>query len=248
MILACSIDLFSIRGTMKFLKQCWMLCCLLVLSSCHKQPTSKIVSVESLSQLKTDCQPVDKQTLVGFNVDETFSLNNIFKDIRPDDRTIFSNRMVHKQFMEKAIALALENIATSKGGPFGAVIVKNNEIIAQGVNLVTATNDPTAHAEIVAIRNACTKLTSFQLKGCTLYTTCEPCPMCLGAIYWSRCDAVFYGATKVDAAAVGFDDSFIYEQITVPPELRTIKMLQIEHVQAQKVLAEWVKSSKKIAY
>src|SRR5258705_6048213 len=116
-------------------------------------------------------------------------------------------------FMERAIALATENVTSGRGGPFGAVIVREGEIIATGANLVTATNDPTAHAEIVAIRNACTALKSFQLVGCHIYTSCEPCPMCLAAIYWARCDAIFYGSSAADAAAAGFDDAFLYEEI-----------------------------------
>lgn len=155
---------------------------------------------------------------------------------------------MHKQFMKHAIKLALANVKESKGGPFGAVIVKNNEIVAEGVNLVTATNDPTAHAEIVAIRNACATLNTFQLTGCTLYTSCEPCPMCLGAVYWARPDQIFYGATKTDAAAIGFDDSFIYEQILLSPAARTISMQQILPEMAQEVFTAWSQSMKKILY
>lgn len=150
--------------------------------------------------------------------------------------------------MKQAIRLALENVKASRGGPFGALIVKGTEIIAQGVNLVTTTNDPTAHAEIVAIRSACTKLNSFQLKGCVLYTSCEPCPMCFGALYWARPDAIFYGATKADAAAVGFDDSFIYEQIMASPKDRAIPMIQIMDSTMPDVFTEWTKNNNKISY
>jgi guanine deaminase len=125
-------------------------------------------------------------------------------------------------FMEKAIALATENVTTGRGGPFGAVIVRNGEIVATGANRVTATNDPTAHGEIVAIRNACSALKSFQLAGCEIYTSCEPCPMCLAAIYWARCDAIFYGSCAADAAAAGFDDAFLYEELKRPIDQRTI--------------------------
>jgi guanine deaminase len=125
-------------------------------------------------------------------------------------------------FMEKAIALATENVTSGRGGPFGAVIVRNGEIVATGANLVTATNDPTAHGEIVAIRHACTVLGDFRLNGCHIYTSCEPCPMCLAAIYWSRCDAIFYGCSAADAAAAGFDDAFLYEEMKRPVSQRKI--------------------------
>lgn len=125
-------------------------------------------------------------------------------------------------FMEKAIALATENVTSGRGGPFGAVIVHDEEIVATGVNLVTTTNDPTAHGEIVAIRNACTALGRFLLSGCHIYTSCEPCPMCLAAIYWARCDAIFYGGSAADAAAAGFDDAFLYEELKRPIHQRKI--------------------------
>ena len=118
--------------------------------------------------------------------------------------------------MQQAIALATENVVSGHGGPFGAVIVRDGEVIATGVNLVTATNDPTAHAEVVAIRAACKALGSFSFKGCDVYTSCEPCPMCLAALYWARCDAIFYGNTAADAAAAGFDDSFLYDEVKLP--------------------------------
>jgi len=125
-------------------------------------------------------------------------------------------------FMERAIALATENVTSGRGGPFGAVIVRDREIVATGTNLVTATNDPTAHGEIVAIRNACNALGNFHLGGCHIYTSCEPCPMCLAAIYWARFDAIFYGNSAADAAAVGFDDAFLYEEIKRPIRERRI--------------------------
>ena len=123
-------------------------------------------------------------------------------------------------FMQRAIALATENVTSGVGGPFGAVVVRGGEMVATGVNLVTATNDPTAHAEVVAIRAACQALGSFQLTGCEVYTSCEPCPMCLAALYWARCDAIFYGNTAADAAAAGFDDSFLYQEIARPLDQR----------------------------
>ncbi len=116
-------------------------------------------------------------------------------------------------YMERAIMLATENVTSGRGGPFGAVIVRGDEIVATGVNLVTASNDATAHAEVVAIRNACAALESFELSGCEIYTSCEPCPMCLAAIYWARCEAIFYGNSAADAAAAGFDDVFLYEEM-----------------------------------
>src|SRR5580704_12282594 len=122
--------------------------------------------------------------------------------------------------MRQAIELSLENGRSGKGGPFAAVIVKDGEILAEGTNLVTATSDPTAHAEVVAIREACRKLGAFQLSGCEIYTTCEPCPMCLGAIYWARPERVVYASTAADAATAGFDDAFIYEEIRRPPHGR----------------------------
>ena len=129
--------------------------------------------------------------------------------------------------MERAIALATENVTSGRGGPFGAVIVRDGEILATGANLVTATNDPTAHGEIVAIRNACAALGSFQLSGCHIYTSCEPCPMCLAAIYWARCDAIFYGNSAAAAAAAGFDDAFLYEEIKQPINQRKIPTVNL---------------------
>src|SRR5215468_8158082 len=127
------------------------------------------------------------------------------------------------ELMRQAIALAVENIRNG-GGPFAALVSKDGAIVATGANRVTATNDPTAHAEIVAIREACRKLATFQLDGCEIYTTCEPCPMCLGAIYWARPARIFYAATAFDAAATDFDDAFIYDEIQTPPGNRRIPM------------------------
>ena len=127
-----------------------------------------------------------------------------------------------EKFMRRAIALALENIRSGAGGPFAALIVKDSAVIAEGTNRVTSTNDPTAHAEIVAIREACRALQTFQLQGCDLYSTCEPCPMCLGAIYWARPARIFYAASGAEAAAAGFDDQFIYEEMKRPAGQRRI--------------------------
>ena len=128
---------------------------------------------------------------------------------------------MNEAFMRKAIELSIENVKNG-GGPFGAVIVRGDELIATGVNRVTDNNDPTAHAEVSAIRAACEKLGTFNLEGCEIYTSCEPCPMCLGAIYWAHLDRMYYGNNKHDAAAIGFDDSFIYEEIALTPEKRRL--------------------------
>ncbi|MBC7653146.1 MAG: nucleoside deaminase, partial [Oligoflexus sp.] len=134
------------------------------------------------------------------------------------------------------------------GGPFGAVIVKDGKIIAKSANTVTTTNDPTAHAEIATIRLACTKLNTFNLAGCVIYTSCEPCPMCLGAIYWARLDKMYYGNTKKDAANIGFDDAFIYEELDLKPENRKLKSEQILADEAIVAFNLWEKSEKKIDY
>jgi guanine deaminase len=150
-------------------------------------------------------------------------------------------------FMRQAIALALENIRNG-GGPFAAIVVKNGTVVATGANRVTTTNDPTAHAEIVAIREACRKLESFQLADCELYTTCEPCPMCLGAIYWARPAGVYYASTASDAAAAGFDDAFIYDELQVPPEQRRIPMAELQRAEALVIFQEWLAKVDKTPY
>jgi guanine deaminase len=150
-------------------------------------------------------------------------------------------------FMRQAIALALENVR-SGGGPFAAVIAKNGALIATGANRVTATNDPTAHAEVVAIREACKRLESFQLDHCELFTTCEPCPMCLGAIYWARPGKVFYAASAADAAAAGFDDAFIYRELAVPHRDRRIPMDQMLRDEASAVFQAWLAKPDKTPY
>jgi len=150
--------------------------------------------------------------------------------------------------MKRAIVLALENVRSGNGGPFAAVVVKDGRILAEGTNRVTRSNDPTAHAEVVAIRGACLALGHFQLTGCDLYTTCEPCPMCLGAIYWSRPARVFYAATAADAAGAGFDDAFIYEELTVAPAGRRIPMVQMLRDESQVVFQAWKKQDNKTPY
>jgi guanine deaminase len=142
------------------------------------------------------------------------------------------------EFMRRAIALALENIRAG-GGPFGCVVVKDGRIIAEGANRVTATNDPTAHAEVVAIREACRALKNFQLEGCELYTTCEPCPMCIGAIYWARPSRVFYAGIAADAADAGFDDTFIYDELRKPHAARRIPMIQLLRDESLQIFSAW---------
>jgi guanine deaminase len=151
-------------------------------------------------------------------------------------------------FMQRAIALATENVTSGRGGPFGAVIVRGDEIVATGANLVTATNDPTAHGEIVAIRNACASLASFELKGCHIYTSCEPCPMCLAAIYWARCEAIFYGSSAADAAAAGFDDAFLYEEMKLPLDERKIPIVNLLPEQAISSFDAWRAHAGRIDY
>ncbi len=154
----------------------------------------------------------------------------------------------NRAFMQEAIALATENVASGRGGPFGAVVVKDGKVIATGVNLVTASNDPTAHAEVTAIRNACQTLGTFQLEGCEVYTSCEPCPMCLAAIYWARCRAIYYGNSADDAAKVGFDDAFLYEEMKKPMSDRTIPMVQMLPDEAWASFAAWRDTAVKVVY
>jgi tRNA(Arg) A34 adenosine deaminase TadA len=153
-----------------------------------------------------------------------------------------------KTFMQRAIAIALEKMREDEGGPFGAVVVRNNTIIAEGWNQVTSRNDPTAHAEMVAIRRACELLDTFNLPDCDLYTNCEPCPMCLGAIYWARLGRVYYANTRLEAAEIGFDDDFIHEQVALPPEQRTIPNIRLMVDDARLVFEEWAASPDKIRY
>jgi guanine deaminase len=153
-----------------------------------------------------------------------------------------------QEFMRRAIALAMENVRTGSGGPFAAVIAKDGRIIAEGANRVTATNDPTAHAEVVAIREACRKLGDFQLADCDLYTTCEPCPMCLGAIYWTRPARVFYACVAADAAAAGFDDAFIYEELNRTLADRRVPMQQLLREESLAIFSAWKLQEKKIPY
>lgn len=150
--------------------------------------------------------------------------------------------------MRRAIALALENVRSGCGGPFAAIIVKDGQIIAEGTNCVASTNDPTAHAEVVAIRKACRALGNFQLTGCDLYATCEPCPMCMGAIYWARPTRIFYAGTTADAAAAGFDDAFIYDELKHTPAVRRISMQQLLRDDSLAVFSAWKQLENKKRY
>jgi guanine deaminase len=156
--------------------------------------------------------------------------------------------MLDSEFMQRAIALALENVQSGLGGPFGALVVKDRKVIAEAANQVTSTDDPTAHAEMLAIREACKKLGTFQLAGCEIYASCEPCPMCLGAIYWSRLDRIYFAASAADAAKAGFDDSFIYHEISKPRAQRKIPMVQWMREEARKPFRAWEQKPDKISY
>lgn len=151
-------------------------------------------------------------------------------------------------FMDEAIRLSFETMRNNTGGPFGAVVVKDGKIIARGFNKVISSNDPTAHAEVVAIREACKVLNSFQLDGCEIYTSCEPCPMCMAAIYWARPDSVYYANSKTDAAKIGFDDNFIYEELEKPYQKRSIPLKRIKEKDALEAFIEWEKKSDKVRY
>jgi guanine deaminase len=154
----------------------------------------------------------------------------------------------HEKFMRIAIELAEQNVKQASGGPFGAVVVKDGEIVAQSANQVVTQNDPTAHAEVSAIRLACRQLGTYNLEGCTIYTSCEPCPMCLGAIYWARIDTIYYGNTKTDAAAIGFDDHFIYQELELPLEKRQLKIVQLLPDEALTAFRLWQSSVTKTDY
>lgn len=154
---------------------------------------------------------------------------------------------MHEPYLKQVIEMARENVRRG-GGPFAALVVKDGEVVATGVNQVTLTNDPTAHAEIVAMREACRVLASYQLTGCEIYSSCEPCPMCLGAIYWARPLRVYFAAGHEDAAGAGFDDSFIYRQIQIPAAERSIPMIQVEHESAVRPFEEWVNKGDRTEY
>lgn len=151
-------------------------------------------------------------------------------------------------FMREAVRLSAEEMRKGAGGPFGAIVVKDNRIVAPGWNRVTSANDPTAHAEITAIRNACGVLGTFSLRGCEIYTSCEPCPMCLAAIYWARLDRIYFANTREEAAAIGFDDAHIYGEVSKPIDDRVIPTTRLLLPEAAKVFAEWQAKPDKVAY
>jgi tRNA(Arg) A34 adenosine deaminase TadA len=169
---------------------------------------------------------------ITFNINERFNMTTIQDE----------------KFMKKAIELSNRGMEEGDGGPFGAVIVKGEKIIAEGNNQVTSKNDPTLHAEIVAIRSACKILNTFDLSGCTLYTSCEPCPMCLGAVYWAQLDKIFYANTKEDAAKIGFDDKFIYKELELNKNKRKVSAIQLLHKEALAVFEKWITKEDKIKY
>lgn len=156
--------------------------------------------------------------------------------------------MTDEDFMRHAIALSRRGMAGGAGGPFGAVVVLDGRVVAEGWNQVTSTFDPTAHAEIVAIRRACTALGRFNLRGATVFTSCEPCPMCLAALYWSRCDRVVYANDRVQAAGIGFDDEFLYAEIPKPLAARSLPMQRLLAAEALEVFAEWAEKPDRVAY
>ncbi|WP_214071562.1 nucleoside deaminase [Mucilaginibacter sp. dw_454] len=156
--------------------------------------------------------------------------------------------MDHEKFMRMAIELSENSVIQGKGGPFGAVIVKDGEVVAGSANMVVPNNDPTAHAEVSAIRLACQKLGDFNLSGCVIYTSCEPCPMCLGAIYWARLDKIYYANTKVDAADIGFDDKFIYEELDLPMADRNLPIVQLLRDEALNAFRIWSENAGKTEY
>ena len=153
-----------------------------------------------------------------------------------------------KRFMQQAIEIARQGMKKGMGGPFGCIIVKGDDIVGRGCNCVSSDNDPTAHAEVVAIRDACKNLGTFQLTDCEVFTSCEPCPMCLGAIYWARPQKVYFAASRYDAAGAGFDDSFIYDELLIPIVDRKIKMVQLENGEVSKVFEEWLRNPNKVCY
>ena len=151
-------------------------------------------------------------------------------------------------FMRRAIALSCEQVASGGGGPFGAVIVRDGVVVAEGTNRVTSTNDPTAHAEMVAIRNACAALGRFDLRGCEIYTSCEPCPMCLAAIYWARLDRIYFGNDRAGAAAIGFDDEFLYREVALPIAERSVPTEQLLPDEARTAFDAWRAKPDKVTY
>lgn len=177
-----------------------------------------------------------------------FKVTNAYFPLKSPPSDNSSKSPMPNAFLSRAIDLARDNVLSHGGGPFGAVIVRDETLIAEGANQVTTTNDPTAHAEIVAIRNACRVLNTFELRGCTVYTSCEPCPMCLAAIYWSRAERIVYAASRQDAAAAGFDDEFLYREISTLLEHRSLPISQSQREEAQAVFTLWCNDHGKVRY
>ncbi len=165
-----------------------------------------------------------------------------------ETKEMLADKEEHDAFMDVALALAKGNLGSLKGGPFGAVVVKDGVVVGRGANSVTSLNDPTAHAEIVAIRDACKNLNSFQLDGCVIYSSCEPCPMCLGAIYWARPSKLFFAAGREDAALAGFDDSYIYQQMPLHPADRDLPTAQMNAEKAIEIFKAWIQADNKTPY
>ena len=184
-----------------------------------------------------------------------FNLPKLLLSYKVDIKTLQLNLEVEpalmtreEKYMLEAIALSRKGIENNEGGPFGCVIVKDDQIVGRGNNRVTSTNDPTAHAEVVAIRNACENLGTFQLEGCEIFTSCEPCPMCLGAIYWARPKVVYFANTRCDAANIGFDDSMIYNEMSADLDKRKIPIIGLGREEALKIFEEWQSKNDKIEY
>jgi guanine deaminase len=156
--------------------------------------------------------------------------------------------MADEAFMRRAIALAREGMAQGRGGPFGAVVVSAGRIVGEGCNCVTSTCDPTAHAEVVAVRAACAALGRFDLRGCDVYTSCEPCPMCLAALYWARVDRIFFANDRADAARIGFDDAFLYREVALPPAQRAVPLVRMLEAEARRGFDEWLAKADRIPY
>ena len=155
---------------------------------------------------------------------------------------------MHKRFLREAIRLSIDKMEAGEGGPFGALVVREGQVVGRGWNRVTSTNDPTAHAEIVAIRDACARLGTFSLEECELYASCEPCPMCLATLYWARIERLYYAATREDAAGAGFDDSRIYDEIALRPPARSVLAVQDLRQEAQKAFEAWAKKEDRVEY
>jgi len=173
---------------------------------------------------------------------------SLLSPLREDQIKLLSTRQANPEFLRRAIALATENVTAARGGPFAAVIVRDGRVVGEGANSVTSTNDPTAHGEINAIRAACKALGAFTLSGCDLYTSCEPCPMCLAAAYWARIDAIYYGCNAADAARAGFDDAHLYAEMGKDHAARAIPSRQLLAGEAWSSFAAWIASPVKIEY